>query len=207
MASSCSNALLDGRTMDHKEMAAIAADRLAGRQPEDDDVPMENMVVDDPAPTPSSAPSSPVHCTMTIGEARAQYMDRVRQMREQQFRDAQADAAYNHHLLQEHLQAAERAEQEALLDSYRSARKGRLERCRYRMRVAEAAAAYKEASKEGDEAGEALFGETEDEAEDNAGSDESPLRWRRRCPAPPRSRGANNEAEDIAGSAEAPPCR
>ena len=33
--------------MDHKEMAAIAADRLAGRQPEDDDVPMENMVVDD----------------------------------------------------------------------------------------------------------------------------------------------------------------
>ena len=45
------------------------------------------------------------------------------------------------------------------------------------MRVAEAAAAYKEASKEGDEAGEALFGETEDEAEDNAGSDESPLHW------------------------------
>ena len=42
------------------------------------------------------------------------------------------------------------------------------------MRVSEAAAAYKE----GDEAGEALFGETKDEAEDNAGSDESPLRWR-----------------------------
>ena len=75
------------------------------------------------------------------------------------------------------------------------------------MRVAEAAAAYKEASKEGDEAGEALFGETEVEAEDNAGSDESPLRWRRRGPAPPRPRGANNEAEDIAGSAEAPPCQ
>ena len=86
------------------------------------------------------------------------------------------------------------------------------------MRVAEAAAAYKEASKEGDEAGEALFGETEDEAEDNAGSDESPLRWHRRGPAapttrqrtppaPPRPRPANNEAEDIAGSAEAPPCR
>ena len=196
--------------MDHKEMAAIAADRLAGRQPEDDDVPMENMVVDDPAPTPSSAPSSPVHCTMTIGEARAQYMDRVRQMREEQFREAQADAAYNHHLLQEHLQAeeqiaAERAEQEALLDSYRSARKGRLERWRYRMRVAEAAAAYKEASKEGDEAGEALFGETEDEAEDNAGSDESPLRWRRRGPAPLRPRGTNNEAEDTAGSAPLAP--
>ena len=59
---------------------------------------------------------------MTIGEARAQYMDRVRQMREEQFWEAQADAAYNHHLLQEHLQAeeqiaAEREEQEALLNS------------------------------------------------------------------------------------------
>ena len=80
-------------------MAAIAADRLAGRQPEDDDVPMENMVVDDPVPTPSSAPSLPVHCTMTIDEARAQYMDSVRKMRQEQFREAQADAAYNHHLL------------------------------------------------------------------------------------------------------------
>ena len=65
------------------------------------------------------------------------------------------------------------------------------------MRVAEAAAAYKE--------GEALFGETEDEAEDNASSDESMLCWHRRGPAPPRPRGANNEAEDTAGSAEAPP--
>ena len=44
------------------------------------------------------------------------------------------------------------------------------------MRVAEAVAAYKEASKEGDGAGEALFGETEDEVEGNAGSDESLLR-------------------------------
>ena len=59
-----------------------------------------------------------------------------------------------------------------MLDSYRSARKGRLERWLYCMRVAEAAGGYKE----GDEAGEALFGETEDEAEDNAGSDKSPLR-------------------------------
>ena len=41
--------------MNHKEMAAIIADRLAGGQPEDDDVPMENMVVDDPTPIPSSA--------------------------------------------------------------------------------------------------------------------------------------------------------
>ena len=83
MASSHSSTLRDGRTTDHKEMAAIAADRLAGRQPEDDDVPMKNMVVDDPAPTPSSAPSLPVHCTMTISEARAQYMDSVRQMLEE----------------------------------------------------------------------------------------------------------------------------
>ena len=73
------------------------------------------------------------------------------------------------------------------------------------MQVAEATAAYKEASKEGDEAGEALFGETKDEAEDNAGSDESPLCWHQQRPAPPRPRGANNEAEDTAGSAEAPP--
>ena len=108
-----------------------------------------------------------------------------------------------------------------MLDSYRSTREGRLERWWYRMRVAETAAANKEASKEGDEAGEALFGETEDEAEDNAGSDESPLRWRRRGPAPPRPRApttgqrtppalprpqpAGNETEDIAGSAKAPP--
>ena len=173
-------------------MAAIAADRLASRQPEDDDVPMENMVVNDLAPSPSSVPSSPVHCTMTIGEARAQYMDMVRQMREEQFWEAQADAAYNHHLLQQHLQAKEQIamEQEALLDSYRSAHEGRLERWRYRMRVAEAAVAYKE----GNEAGKALFGETEDEAEDNAGSDESPLPWCRRGPAPPRPRPAANEA-------------
>ena len=80
-------------------MAAIVADRLASRQPEDDDVPMENMVVDDLAPTPSSAPSSLVHCTMTIGEARAQYMGTVRQKRQEQFQEAQADATYNHHIL------------------------------------------------------------------------------------------------------------
>ena len=64
MSSSHSSTLWDGQTTDHKEMAVIAADRLAGRQPEDDDVPMENMVVDDPAPTPSSMLSSLVHCTM-----------------------------------------------------------------------------------------------------------------------------------------------
>ena len=64
-------------------MAAIVVCWKADRQTEDDDVPMENMVVDDPAPTPSSAPSLLVHCTMTIGEARAQYMGMVRQMREE----------------------------------------------------------------------------------------------------------------------------
>jgi len=58
--------------MDHKEMAAIVVDCLAGRQAEDRDVPMENMVVDGPAPTPSSVPSSLVHCTMTISKARVQ---------------------------------------------------------------------------------------------------------------------------------------
>ena len=51
-----------------------------------------------------------------------------------------------------------------LLDSYRSARKGCLERWRYRMRVAEVAAAYEE----GNKAGEALFGETENEEEDKS---------------------------------------
>ena len=35
MASSCSSALQDGRTTNHKEMAAIAADWLAGRELED----------------------------------------------------------------------------------------------------------------------------------------------------------------------------
>ena len=88
-----------------------------------------------------------------------------------------------------------------MLDSYRSAREGRLKCWWCRMRVVEAAAAYKE----GDEAGAAVFGEIGDETEDNAGSDESPLRWHRRGPAPPRPRGANNEAEDTAGSTEAPP--
>ena len=86
-------------------MEAIVPDSLGDAQLEDDDAPIENMVVDDPTPTPSSVPSSLVHCTMTMGEFRAQYMDTVRQKREEQFREAQADATYNHHLLQEHLQA------------------------------------------------------------------------------------------------------
>ena len=200
-------------------MAAIAADRLAGRQSEEDDVPMENMVANDPAPTPSSAPSSPVHCTMTIGEARAQYMDRVRQMREEQFREAQADAAYNHHLLQEHLQAeeqiaAERAEQEALLDSSASGTA-----CRWRRLRPPTKRLAKRAMKR---ARRCLARPRTRQrtmpaptSPRSAGVDEALLRrgpvaptTRQRTPsAPPRPRPANNEAEDIAGSAEAPPCR
>ena len=88
-----------------------------------------------------------------------------------------------------------------MLDSYCSTREGRLERWRYRMRVAEAAAAYKE----GYEVGEALFGETEDKAEDNAGSDEALLRRgpaapttrQRTPPAPPRPHPAGNEGKDF----------
>ena len=37
---------------------------------------------------------------MTIGKARAHYMDMVQ---EEQFREAHANATYNHHLPQEHL--------------------------------------------------------------------------------------------------------
>ena len=99
-------------------------------------------------------------------------MDTVRQKHEEQFREAQDDTAYNHHLLQEHMQVEEKitAEQEALLESYRPARESRLTRWQYRMWVAEVTAAYKD----NDEAGEARFGETNDEAEDNVGSTEAP---------------------------------
>ena len=86
-----------------------------------------------------------------------------------------------------------------LLDSYHSARETRLVRWRYRMLVVEVAATYKE--------GEALFGETESEAEDNAGSAESLLCWHRRGPALQRPRRANNEAEDTASSVDTPPRR
>ncbi|KAE8811798.1 u-box domain-containing protein 33 [Hordeum vulgare] len=92
----------DGLPSDEKkEMIAIAAGGLAGRQPKDDEFSMKDVVDDEPMPT-----SSPrvVHCIITIGEARAHYMDIVR---EELFREAQADAAYNHHLLQEHVQEEE----------------------------------------------------------------------------------------------------
>ena len=42
-----------------------------------------------------------------MGEARAHYMDMAREEQEDKFWEAQADAAYNHRLLQEHLQAKE----------------------------------------------------------------------------------------------------
>jgi hypothetical protein len=57
------------------------------------------------------------------------------------------------------------AEQEALLESYRSACKIRHARWRYRQWVAEVAAFGKERD---DEAGEAVFGETDEEEEDIA---------------------------------------
>jgi hypothetical protein len=68
---------------------------------------MEDAANNEPAPPSSSAPPSLVHCTMTIRKACAQYMAMVQEEREKQFREAQADAAYNHHLLQEHLHAQE----------------------------------------------------------------------------------------------------
>ena len=96
MDPSATKTLWDGLTLKQKKaMAAIAADW----QPED--VQMEDASDDEPTPPSSSfvAPS-PVHCTLTIGETRAHYMDMVR---EEKFREAQADANYNHSLLQEHL--------------------------------------------------------------------------------------------------------
>lgn len=50
-----------------------------------DDVKMENMVVEELAPTSSSAPTSLVHCIMSISEACSQYMDMMRQQREEKF--------------------------------------------------------------------------------------------------------------------------
>lgn len=55
------------------------------------------------------------------------------------------------------------AVQEALLESYRSTQQICLDRWRYRQWVAEVAAA---ASKEGDDAGVELLGDTDDEEED-----------------------------------------
>ncbi|KAE8767488.1 hypothetical protein D1007_61155 [Hordeum vulgare] len=90
-------------------MTTIAFRSRVDTQSEDVDVLMEAEATNDPtlpsssctvAPPSSSIMSpSPVHYTMTIGEAHARYMDIVREKR---FREAQEDTAYNHHLLQEH---------------------------------------------------------------------------------------------------------
>ena len=77
--------LRDGPTSEKKKaMAAIVADWQADRQPED--VQMEDASDDEPAPPSSfsvapssSAPPSPVYCTMTIGEACTHHMDMVRE--------------------------------------------------------------------------------------------------------------------------------
>ncbi|KAE8782260.1 hypothetical protein D1007_44350 [Hordeum vulgare] len=93
-------------------------------------------------------------------------------VREEQFREAHAHTAYNHHLLLEHVQAEEQlaidtmvlsdadvSEQEPLLESYRSGRKIRLARWRLRHWVEEVPAA----SKECDDTDGALFDEIDDE--------------------------------------------
>lgn len=84
------------------------------------------------------------HCTLTIDETSAHYVDMLWEEREGQFREVHVDAACNHHLLQEHLQMEERlagravppnadmVEQEALLESYRTARHIHLASWRYR---------------------------------------------------------------------------
>ena len=82
----------------------------------------------------STAPS-PVHAGITIGEARAHYMDMVLEEREAKFQRAQADEAYNLHPLDEHrctdeqlvagtaiVSDVDAAEKKALVDSYRTAR-------------------------------------------------------------------------------------
>ena len=113
----------------------------------------------------------------------------------------------------------ERAEQEALLDSYCSTREGRLERWRYRMRWRRLRPPTKNAMKWARRylarprtRQRTMPAPTSPRS---AGVDEALLRrgpaaptTRQRTPsAPPRPRPTNNEAEDIASSAEAPPCR
>ncbi|KAE8775907.1 Sulfotransferase [Hordeum vulgare] len=82
-------------------------------------------------PSSSSTPPLLVHCTITINEVCAHYMDKVQEGWDEKFQDVQADAAYNQHLLQENQQAEEElaagraivtegglAQQAALLESY-----------------------------------------------------------------------------------------
>ena len=83
------------RQIQNKEMAAIAAGWQVGRQPED--AANDNEL----APPSSSAPPS------SCRKARAHYMNMMREEWEEQFRETQADANYNHNLLQKHMQVEE----------------------------------------------------------------------------------------------------
>nr|AGW47713.1 hypothetical protein [Hordeum vulgare subsp. vulgare]QGH59155.1 hypothetical protein [Hordeum vulgare subsp. vulgare] len=96
MDPSPTKALWDGLSPNQeKEMANIVARWLADGQAEDADDQMKDVDDDDPvlpssfsstAPSSSSiVPPSPMHCTMTIGEVHAHYMDMVH---EEQFREA-----------------------------------------------------------------------------------------------------------------------
>ncbi|KAE8793482.1 Peroxisomal biogenesis factor 3 [Hordeum vulgare] len=127
-------------------MVGIATRWQASRKARDIDDPMEDAADDDPTlssssssiapPSSSVVPPSSGHFTMSIDEAHAHYMDMVREEWV-----ARAVATYNHHLLHELLQEEEEldagrvvacdvdlVEQEALLVSYRFARKIRLAR-------------------------------------------------------------------------------
>ena len=71
MDPSAAKALWGGLTSEQKAMAAITADWQTRRQPEDasDDAVQIQDASGDELALPSSAPPSPVHCTMTISEA------------------------------------------------------------------------------------------------------------------------------------------
>ncbi|KAE8816551.1 hypothetical protein D1007_05883 [Hordeum vulgare] len=93
---------------------------------------------------------------MTMSEGCGHYMDMVRDKGEERFHEARADAAYNLQLLKEQWQAEEQlgddkaiasnmyvAKHTTLLESYRSARKIRLNRWWYRHCRTKLEAAYK----------------------------------------------------------------
>lgn len=61
---------------------------------------MEDAADDEPVP-----PSLPANAGITMGEARAHYMDMVLEEREALFRQAHADQEYNLCLLDEHRRA------------------------------------------------------------------------------------------------------
>ncbi|KAE8802853.1 Sulfotransferase [Hordeum vulgare] len=105
-------------------VSRLAPSRQTGGQTEADDVALKDAGEDEPAQY-----CSPVHDSMTIDEARANYMDMVR---EEQFHQAPANQAYNLQLLEGHHQAEEQlavkraiapcTDVTELLESYRLAR-------------------------------------------------------------------------------------